>query len=93
MPGDVAVMDNPGSHKRKAVRAAIRAAGAHLLFPPPCSPDLDPIEQVFAKLKHPLHKAAKRTIDTTSRWIGDLAHAFAPGECANYPDNSEYASA
>jgi transposase len=93
MPGDVAVMDNPDSHKRKAVRAAIRATGAHLLFLPPCSPDLDPIEQVIAKLKHPLHKAAKRTSDNTSRCIGDLANAFAPGECANYLVNSEHASA
>jgi len=92
MPGDVAVMDNPGSHKRKAVRAAIRATGAHLVFLPPCSPDLDPLEQVFAKLKHLLRKAAERTIDTTSRCIGDLANAFAPGECANYLDNSGYAS-
>jgi len=59
-PGDIVVMDNLGSHKGRAVRAAIRAAGAHLLFLPPYSPDLNPIEQVFAKLKHLLRKAAER---------------------------------
>ena len=63
-PGDVVVMDNLGSHKGKAVRRAIRQAGAHLIFLPPYSPDLNPIEQVFAKLKHLLRKAAARTIET-----------------------------
>ncbi len=92
-PGDVVVMDNLGSHKGKAVRAAIRAAGARVLFLPPYSPDLNPIEQVFAKLKHLLRKAAERTIDATWRRIGDLLHAFAPSECANYLVNSGYASA
>jgi len=71
-PGDVVVMDNLGSHKGKAVRAAIRAAGAHLLFLPPYSPDLNPIEQVFAKLKHLARKAAERTVETTWRRIGSL---------------------
>ena len=64
-PGDVVILDNLGSHKGKAVRHAIRAAGARLLFLPPYSPDLNPIEQVFAKLKHLLRKAAKRSVETT----------------------------
>ena len=63
--GDVVVLDNLGSHKSHAVRAAIRAAGAHLLFLPPYSPDLNPIEQVFAKLKTLLRKAAERTVEAT----------------------------
>ena len=62
-PGDIVIMDNLGSHKGKAVRRAIRAAGAKLFFLPPYSPDLNPIEQVFAKLKHLLRKAAARTVE------------------------------
>ena len=62
-PGDIVVMDNLGSHKGKAVRKAIRSAGAKLFFLPKYSPDLNPIEQVFAKLKHLLRKAAERTTD------------------------------
>jgi transposase len=91
-PGDVIVMDNLGSHKSKAVRAAIRAAGAHLLFLPPYSPDLNPIEQVFAKLKHLLQKAAERTVEATWQKIGVLLNQFEPAECANYLVNSGYAS-
>ena len=64
-PGDVVILDNPGSHKGKAVRRAIRASGARLLFLPPYSPDLTPIEQVFAKLKHLMRKAKERTVDAT----------------------------
>jgi putative transposase len=64
-PGDIVVLDNLGSHKGRAVRAAIRAAGARLFFLPPYSPDLNPIEQVFAKLKHLLRKASERTIENT----------------------------
>jgi putative transposase len=62
-PGDVVIMDNLGSHKGKAVRRAIRAAGARLFFLPKYSADLNPIEQVFAKLKHLLRKAAARSFD------------------------------
>lgn len=91
--GDIVVLDNLGSHKSQAVRTAIRAAGAHLLFLPPYSPDLNPIEQVFAKLKHLLRKAAKRTVEATWRQLGDLLRLFSPGECANYLVNSGYASA
>ncbi len=92
-PGDVVVMDNLGSHKGKAVRAAIRAAGARLLFLPPYSPDLNPTEQVFAKLKHLMRKAAERIVETTWKRIGTLLDAFKPNECANYLANSGYASA
>jgi transposase len=90
--GDVVIMDNLGSHKGLAVRQAIRAAGAHLLFLPPYSPDLNPIEQVFAKLKTLLRKAAERSVETTWRRIGMLLQNFPPHECANYLRNSGYAS-
>jgi transposase len=90
-PGDVVVMDNLGSHKGKAVRKAIRQAGAHLLFLPPYSPDLNPIEQVFAKLKTLLRKAAERTVEATWRRIGQLLDHFSADECANYLVNSGYA--
>lgn len=92
-PGDVVILDNLGSHKGKAARKAIRAVGARLLFLPPYSPDLNPIEQVFAKLKHLLRKAAERSIETTWRRIGSLLDAFPPAECANYLRNSGYAHA
>jgi transposase len=91
-PGDVVIMDNLGSHKGAGVRAAIRAAGAKLLFLPPYSPDLNPIEQVFAKLKLMLRRAAERTTEDTWRRIGSLLDRFAPDECANYLRNSGYAS-
>lgn len=91
-PGDIVIMDNLGSHKGAAVRQAIRSAGAKLLFLPPYSPDLNPIEQVFAKLKLLLRKAAERSVDTTWQRIGTLLDAFPPQECANYFRNSGYAS-
>ena len=69
-PGDIVIMDNLGSHKGKAVRRAIRAAGAKLLFLPPYSPDLNPIEQVFSKLKTLMRKAAERTVEDTWRRVG-----------------------
>jgi transposase len=90
--GDIVVIDNLGSHKGKAVRRAIRATGAHFLFLPPYSPDLNPIEQVFAKLKTLLRKAAERTVEATWKRIGSLLQAFSPQECANYLRNSGYAS-
>jgi len=90
--GDVVIMDNLGSHKGKAVRQAIRSVGARLLFLPPYSPDLNPIEQVFAKLKLLLRKAAERTLEATWRRIGALLDAFPPHQCANYLRNSGYAS-
>lgn len=92
LPGDVVIMDNLGSHKSRAVRRAIREAGAHLIFLPPYSPDLNPIEQVFAKLKTLLRKAAERTVEATWRRIGQLLDHFSATECANYLVNSGYAS-
>ena len=91
-PGDIVIIDNLGSHKGKAVRTAIRAAGAKLFFLPPYSPDLNPIEQVFAKLKTLLRKADRRTVEDTWRQIGSLIPAFKPAECSNYFRNSGYAS-
>ena len=89
-PGDIVVMDNLGSHKGKAVRRAIRSAGAKLLFPPKYSPDLNPIEQLFAKLKHLLRKAAARTNETVCARIGHLLDAFTPTQCRNYFKNAGY---
>lgn len=92
-PGDIVIMDNLSSHKRPAIRQAIRSVGARLLFLPPYSPDLNPIEQMFAKLKHHLRKAAERTAEATWKRIGSLLDAFSAEECANYLVNSGYASA
>jgi transposase len=89
-PGDIVIMDNLGSHKGKAVRQFIRAAGAKLFFLPKYSPDLNPIEQVFAKLKHLLRKAAARTVEAICDAIGQLLGAFTPDECANYFRNAGY---
>ena len=90
-PGDVVVVDNLGSHKGAAVRRAIRAAGAKLIFLPPYSPDLNPIEQVFAKLKTLLRKDNARTVEDTWKSIGRVLDAFSPMECTNYLRNSGYA--
>jgi putative transposase len=90
-PGDIVVMDNLGSHKGKAVRRLIRAAGAKLFFLPKYSPDLNPIEQVFAKLKHLLRKAAARTLEDLCAAVGALLGTFTPQECANYFTNAGYA--
>ena len=91
LPGDVVLADNLGSHRSKAVRTAIRRAGAHLIFLPKYSPDLNPIEQVFAKLKHLLRRAAARNFDTVCAAIGQLLDSFTAQECANYFVNSGYA--
>ncbi len=84
------IVDNLQSHKRTAVRAAIRAAGAKLLFLPKYSPDLNPIEQVFSKLKHSLRKAVARTKETVCQTIGELLDGFSAEECSNYFRNSGY---
>jgi transposase len=89
-PGDIVVMDNLGSHRSKAVRRAIRAAGARLFFLPKYSPDLNPIEQFFAKFKHWLRKAAKRTIETVYTAIGPILDTVTSAECANYFTNAGY---
>ena len=79
-PGDIVVMDNLGSHKAAAVRHAIRATGAKLFFLPPYSPDLNPIEQMFAKLKTLLRKLAARSVQATWLRIGELLTQFTPDE-------------
>jgi transposase len=92
-PGDVVViMDNLSSHRGRLVRRAIRNAGARLLFLPKYSPDLNPIEQVFAKLKHLLRKAQARSYDAILETLAQILDAFPPEECANYLRNSGYAA-
>lgn len=82
-PGDVVILDNVPAHKGLAIRNAIEAAGATLRFLPPYSPDFNPIENAFAKLKALLRKAAARTLDDLRRVIGQSLDAFTPAECAN----------
>jgi transposase len=89
--GDVVVMDNLAAHKRAGIREAIAAVGASILYLPPYSPDLNPIEQVFAKLKALLRQAAVRTRDALWNTIGRLLDAFSPAECRNYLQNAGYA--
>lgn len=91
-PGDIVVLDNLGSHKGRAVRQAIRAVGAHRLFLPPYSPDLNPIEQAFAKLKHCLRQAQARSIPDLHRATADILQRFPPDEGAAFFRNSGYAS-
>lgn len=91
-PGDVVVLDNLGSHKASAVRRAIRGTGAHLLFLPPYSPDLNPIEMMFAKLKTLLRKSDKRSISALWHRIGHLLREFSPAECTAYLRHAGYAS-
>jgi len=85
-------MDNLGSHKSAALRRIIRTAGARLWYLPPYSPDLNPIEQAFAKIKHWMRIAQKRTLEDTWRHLGDLVTSIQPPECSNYFANAGYAS-
>ena len=91
-PGEIVLMDNLGSHKRAGVRKAIEAAGAAVCFLPAYSRDLDPIEQVFAKLKNTLRKMARRTVDALWDAIGIALDDFSPEECFNYFRNAGYGS-
>jgi transposase len=91
-PGDIVIMDNLRSHKSAAVGRMIRAAGARLWFLPPYSPDLNPIEQTFAKIKHWMRSAQKRTTKDTWRHIGHLVATIEPDECSNYFANAGYVS-
>jgi putative transposase len=91
-PGDVVVMDNLGSHKADAIRQVIRAAGARLIYLPPYSPDLNPIEQAFSKLKHSLRKAKERSIEHVCDRIGAILKTFSSTECRNYFVNAGYCS-
>ena len=91
-PGDLVILDNLGSHKGKAVRRAIREAGARLWFLPPYSPDLNPIEQVFARIKHWMRDARQRTVEDVWRHLGALLATIEPRECQNYIRNAGYGS-
>jgi putative transposase len=90
--GDIVILDNLGSHKSKAIRQVIRAVGAKLIFLPKYSPDLNPIEQAFAKVKTLLRKADARTFEAISAAIAGFLNRFTPQECANYFENAGYAS-
>jgi transposase len=90
LPGDSVIMDNLGSHKVAGVREAIEARGASLIYLPPYSPDLNPIEQAFAKLKALLRKIAARTVPALWDALGDILTCFTPQECANYLANAGY---
>lgn len=90
-PGDIVVMDNLSAHKVPGIRQAIEAAGARLLYLPPYSPDFNPIEQLFAKLKALLRKAGERSVTGLWNRIADLLDAFTATECANYFQNAGYA--
>jgi putative transposase len=92
-PGDIVVMDNLGSHKVAAVRKAIRKAGAKLIFLPKYSPDLNPIEQLFAKLKHHLRNAQERSAVAVCNAIGKILDTITPRECENYFAHAGYGSA
>ena len=91
-PGDIVVMDNLAAHKRAEIAIAIEAAGARLLYLPPYSPDLNPIEMAFAKLKAHLRRARARTYDALWRAVGDICSLFEPRECWNFLRHAGYAS-
>lgn len=87
-PGDIVILDNLPAHEVGGARQAIEPAGATLMFLPPCSPDFNPIEQVFAKIKALLRKAAARTVEALETAIASALDAFLPEECANRLTNS-----
>lgn len=91
-PGDIVIMDNLSSHKVEGIAQAIEARGAKLRYLPPYSPDLNPIEQAFAKLKALLRKAAARSVEALWQTLGRLLQKFSPEECKNYFQDAGYAS-
>lgn len=91
-PGDIVILDNLGSHKSARVRNVIKAAGAKVFFLPPYSPDLNPIEQFFAKLKHWMRRAAQRSVETVHNAIANAIDDVTPTECRNYVENAGYKS-
>jgi transposase len=91
-PGDVVILDNLPGHKGEEAAELVEAVGARLLFLPPYSPDLNPIEMLFSKLKTLLRKAARRTREALWKTIGDLLGEFSANECANYIRHAGYAS-
>lgn len=92
-PGDIVILDNLGSHRSAAIRSAIYGAGAKLAFLPPYSPDLNPIEQVFAKVKHWMRMAQTRAVDAIHDRIANLVAGISQAECESYLRNAGYASA
>ena len=92
-PNDIVIMDNLGSHKAQSIRRAIRNAGAKIWFLPPYSPDLNPIEQTFSKIKHTMRKEQKRTVQDLYDALGPLIQNILPTECANYISNIGYGAA
>ena len=90
-PGDIVIMDNLSSHKGTAIRKAIEAAGAELRYLPPYSPDLNPIEHAFAKLKAHLRKHAERSMEAVWLRIGELLGVFTSAECKNFFRHAGYA--
>lgn len=91
-PGDIVVMDNLGAHKVAGVRDAIEAAGARLIYLPPYSPDFNPIEMAFSKLKSLLRKAAKRTLEGLWGAVAEAIRTFTPDECRNFFAAAGYGS-
>lgn len=91
-PGDIVILDNLGSHRAQAIRQAVLAAGAKLAYLPPYSPDLNPIEQVFAKVKHWLRMAQARSIEALHDHVAKLVAAIGKPECVSYIINAGYAS-
>jgi transposase len=87
---DIVIMDNLASHKIPAIHEALRTVGATLLFVPPYSPDLNPIEMAFSKIKSILRKKAHRTVEALWRELGGIAKCFSPGECRNYLRHAGY---
>ncbi len=90
--GDVVILDNLASHKSEKAKAILKERGAWFLFLPPYSPDLNPIEMAFAKLKAHLRQIGARTLDALWRAVGDICGLYAPNECWNYLKAAGYAS-
>jgi len=90
--GDIVVLDNLSSHKRVEAKEAIESVGAKVVFLPPYSPDLNPIENAFSKLKRLARTAGKRTVDALWNFLGTVIDAFPPSECANYFRHCGYAA-
>ena len=91
-PGDIVILDNLSSHKSESAKAILKERGAWFLFLPPYSPDLNPIEMAFAKLKAHLRRVKARTIDALWRAVGDICNLYSPQECWNYLKHAGYAS-
>jgi transposase len=91
-PGDIVILDNLNVHKSAKAETLIRARGAWMLFLPQYSPDLNPIEMAYSKLKAHLRKAAARTFDALIQAIGDICHLYPPDECRNYFTKAGYGS-